>query len=575
MKTFSNIKRELRTLYKPKGFHKTRPTTAGDRPGTAETLDNRSAIQLAHVSSMPDVGLSGGKDGAKPYGDARSAEVDSQSPPGEHKILSQDAMVGSNNCDTVDKVSTKNEADESVPEKESRLEEDKTRGPQDFHEETDAGTFDNAEPLPNSELQAIRDQEYFLFDYEAPEDYTGGPPRLVCASDGVKEDCIALLMTFDLSTRIQIAIQGQRDFARAETAGIFKRQSLLRLERDVQREITSCKARLAILEEEEGEVEKPQAENEEAQKLNQQMRNLELMLEDVQARRQEVRTDVEVFRAENLRNLQAAVNAYLEEAFIAARLLASAEEEPEPEVEDLDIKQEYQGFCDRLAAFDDNLFEFAVPPLDISRKHLEAEPLSEEEEAKQAILQELYGLKENLDLARAEFDIREVRRDREFKENMEAAENGVATTDESPEAFDLRWVRHNQYLTRELINAEAAYAEKKREVQKAGIPIHFADAGSILDDTVDGGVQGTGYDVSVEQEMVTSKPSPTVRRWLSKVPDTDAGLVSDEARETRGDADEWEAEEVGISDSVSLVAEGKERARIDRWRKACLESKKE
>lgn len=74
---------------------------------------------------------------------------------------------------------------------------------------------------------------------------------------------------------------------------------------------------------------------------------------------------------------------------------------------------------------------------------------------------------------------------------------------------------------------------------------------------------------------MASVPSPTVRLWLDKVPEgVEVGSPSfgDGAR---SDTEEWEAEEVGISDSVSLVAEGRERARIDRWRKACVEEKQE
>lgn len=70
---------------------------------------------------------------------------------------------------------------------------------------------------------------------------------------------------------------------------------------------------------------------------------------------------------------------------------------------------------------------------------------------------------------------------------------------------------------------------------------------------------------------MASTPSPTVRKWLSKVPEGgETGSVGDYAQL---EADEWDAEEVGISDSVSLVAEGRQRSRIDRWQDACLAEK--
>ena len=87
--------------------------------------------------------------------------------------------------------------------------------------------------------------------------------------------------------------------------------------------------------------------------------------------------------------------------------------------------------------------------------------------------------------------------------------------------------------------------------------------------------EGHGYTISKEQELVASVPSPTVRRWLDKVPEgVEVGSPSF-GDGGRSESDEWEAEEVGISDSVSLVAEGRERARIDRWRQACVGEKRE
>ncbi|KAK5125485.1 hypothetical protein LTR85_000595 [Meristemomyces frigidus] len=63
--------------------------------------------------------------------------------------------------------------------------------------------------------QTIRQQAYIFIEPEEAEDYTDGPPRMVLAADGIKQ-CPALLMTFDLSAKLQRALRAQRDFARAE-----------------------------------------------------------------------------------------------------------------------------------------------------------------------------------------------------------------------------------------------------------------------------------------------------------------------------------------------------------------------
>ncbi|KAM0719617.1 hypothetical protein Q7P37_003747 [Cladosporium fusiforme] len=575
MKTFSNIKRELRTLYKPKGVHKARAKTPGARNTATETIDNGSAIQLSQVSSTPSVQKTEEKKDPKADGHGVKPEVDPQSLSNEDNESSpQVAEAEIGDAEPAREENTQGIHNETSPEDESRSREAEAGDSQSFEGEPEGHASEDPEFLSLEEAQAIRNRQYVSFKYEAPEDYTEGPPRFICGFDGIKEDCVALLMTFDLSTAIQTAIHGQRSFARASTAGLMKRQSLLRLERDVMLEISSCKSRLARLETQEN-VTDGQATSEEAQKQYQQRANLELMLEDVHIRLQHGRTNVKVYCAERLRRLQAEVGRRLEEAFVAAKLMAPEEEEEESEMEELDVEREYQEFCKRRARVHDGPFEVDVMPLDVSRKHLEAEPLTEEQEAHKVVLDDLYALREGVNSARAEFNSRDTRREQEFKENLQAGEEeGGVTTHESREAFDVRWVVHNQRLTRNLIDAEAAYAAKKREVFEAGIPVPFTDAGSEFGGTVGSVVEGLGYEPSIdEQEVAAPKPSPTVRRWLSKVPEgAEAGGAGDEAR---SDADEWEAEEVGISDSVSLVAEGRERARIDRWRNACLERRKE
>jgi len=296
----------------------------------------------------------------------------------------------------------------------------------------------------------------------------------------------------------------------------------------------------------------------------------ELAIDVVGRQRSKKKASVDVeMHAKQLRNRQAAVNAHLEEAFICAGLIAPYEEEPEPEIETLDISQEYLNFCRRLEGPDDFVFEDAVLPLDNNRDYQKVPPPSEEERARQAVINSLWAAKEALDLAHRDFDNRENDRAREYQTNVEAADRGEETTDDSPEAFDVRWVIRFRDLTRALIEAEATYADVKRMAFEAGVPLPFTDNESVFEVMGDG--IGYGYTISKEQDMMASAPSPTVRKWLSKVPE--GGETGSVREETQLEADEWDAEEVGISDSVSLVAEGRQRSRIDRWQDACLAEK--
>jgi hypothetical protein len=159
-----------------------------------------------------------------------------------------------------------------------------------------------------------------------------------------------------------------------------------------------------------------------------------------------VLTDVEV-QARKLRSLQAAANEHLEEAFVCANLLVQEEEEPEPETEDLDMAQEYEAFCRKLESVNDETFEDAAPPLDMTGEHLQVAPPSEEEQARQNVINALWASKETLDQARRDFEERDIRRAQELNANKVAAENGESTSDDSPEDFDVRRVQRYREIS--------------------------------------------------------------------------------------------------------------------------------
>jgi hypothetical protein len=98
----------------------------------------------------------------------------------------------------------------------------------------------------------------------------------------------------------------------------------------------------------------------------------------------------------------------------------------------------------------------------------EVPPPSEEEQARQAVINNLWAAKEALDLAHQDFDDRENERAQEYEVNVQAADRDENTTDDSPEAFDVRWVVRFRDLTRALIEAEAVYADVKRKAFEAG-----------------------------------------------------------------------------------------------------------
>ena len=606
MKAFTNMKRDLRALYKPRGKDARKRGRAQTLDGGAsEGLRATSAIQLSSVPPTPfgrdTMDMTEGANQQEPQisehqtppatelpdaQDATPTEKDETSHsdsvnPGhglqdEREVVNHTELSSSKSAHSEEEVTA---ATEPITLESSQSQKDVAEDTEPFNtegspnqemltEDAEASSFNEAqyqeEAMDVDDAQAVRNKAYLAFDCEEDDDYTDGPARFILAFDGVKH-CAALLMTYDLSKKIQKAIKGHHKYLRVENAAVSQRQALSRLENAVRQEIDSCETRVSILEE------KGLWLSEEVEKIEKQLENLRLMIDDVRARRQAVLANVE-FQARQLRSLQAAANAGLEEAFICANLMEQ-EEESEPESEKLDVNQEYEIFCRKLGNANDDYSDGNCSALDTNREHLEVPPPSEEEQARQQVINAIWAAKEALDLARRGFEQRENIRAREFQANQAAADRGAPTTDATPDDFDVRWVVRFRELTRDLINAEAAYADVKRSAFEAGVPWPFVDNETVLEAMDED--DGVGYTMSKEQELMASVPSPTVRRWLDKVPEgVEVGSPSF-GDGGRSESDEWEAEEVEISDSVSLVAEGRKRARIDRWREKCVPEKEE
>ncbi|KAI7351040.1 hypothetical protein KC320_g5226 [Hortaea werneckii] len=424
----------------------------------------------------------------------------------------------------------------------------------------DRGNADGSNADPNGQMsavctaadrdeqQAIRNESYIISTGEEPDDYTEGPARLVVASDGIKE-CVAVLLTWEFSAQIQQAVEAQRDHDRLRQKAVRALEVALNFEMNLESEIANHESRLSILETEEI------SDQERVVALQEELATLKSMLKDSC----ETRQAADVQRASDtaaLAEAQAGVIAVLEEAFVHARLVASNIADM-PNIPDLDLQTEYLKYRSAQHEDGDDTNASTVAPLDTNDEHLQAAPLSEEEQKTRDLADSFFTAQTRLHKAQDAFDSREMRREQEWQANVEAGIRGEEVQDATPEDFDDRWLRHTQELTREVIDAEAEVAEAKRAALEAGIGVANDEADSgFLDDVED------GYRLSKEQELVDTAAGSTVKGWLDRLPSDkldSPGFRSD------ADIDEWETRTVGISDSVSLVAEGSVRRRIDKW----------
>ncbi|GAB1743038.1 hypothetical protein NU219Hw_g8734t1 [Hortaea werneckii] len=398
------------------------------------------------------------------------------------------------------------------------------------------------------EQQAIRNENYIISTGEEPDDYTEGPARLVVASDGIKE-CAALLLTWELSARIQQAVEAQRNHDQLCQTAVRTLEVALNFEMDLETEIANHESRLSMLETEEI------PDQERIVALQEELATLKSMLKDSCEARQAADFQKSSETAA-LAEVQAGVIAALEEAFVHAQLVAS-DVANMPNIPDLELQTEYLKYRSAQHEDGDGTNSSTVAPLDTNDEHLQAAPLSEEEQRTKYLADSFFIAQARLQKAQDAFDSREMRREQEWQANVDAGIRGEVVRDATPEDFDARWLKHVQELTREFIDAEAEVAGAKEAALEAGIAVANDEADSgFLDDVED------GYLLSKEQEAVDTAAGSTVKGWLDRLPSDkldSPGFRSD------ADVDDWETRTVGISDSVSLVAEGSVRRRIDKW----------
>ncbi|SMY23876.1 unnamed protein product [Zymoseptoria tritici ST99CH_1A5] len=393
--------------------------------------------------------------------------------------------------------------------------------------------------------QSLREERYVRIHDEVEEDYTAGPSRLVLATDGLKEDCPALLMTLELSACIQQTIYAEREFAKEKQLALDQHFQLENLEWKVRREIEAHEYRRRKTDSEDNTVETPVSTS-----SAKEVDNLHLMLENVKQR---------ISTADVQRNTQAmilqecseALNACLEESFIAAEIVHPAVLEPEIDVEPLDLQQEYQAFCEQLREMEEGSQASSVAALNVTGDtYLLVPPqvLTPEEQAQADLKSAFFDARERLQNASYDFDQRETaRRDEQCR------------TDEDEETFDLRWLQHIRDLTREVIEAEEAFAAAKAAAKEAGLNLTLEYQSSGFAD-----VEGDGDCMSFDDELIGTAHIAKIGDWLS-------GVDADMSSEIAGSAevDDWEAKDVEICDSVSLVAYGPHRRKIDGWQQDC------
>ncbi|KXT02370.1 hypothetical protein AC578_215 [Pseudocercospora eumusae] len=189
-----------------------------------------------------------------------------------------------------------------------------------------------------------------------------------------------------------------------------------------------------------------------------------------------------------------------------------------------------------------------------------AESLPESENDIEGLLYDFDIYRQQLDAATEQFELREMQFDEELREYNDRVLAGSDV--ESLSEIELRQLQKSRELTRTLIEAEGEFDLAKAALLNAGIQPPGSDIASGFVDDVD-----DGYRISAERDWIVNVDSNRIHRWLGEIPD-ETQLESSESDDDSHirESDPWSAREVEICDSWSMVADGAQRRRIDKWR---------
>ena len=143
-----------------------------------------------------------------------------------------------------------------------------------------------------------------------------------------------------------------------------------------------------------------------------------------------------------------------------------------------------------------------------------------------------------------------------YSKNLAQGETETTRTE-----FDNMLLAEQRVVVGEVGDAERGLGEAMKWARELGVVVGgFEQESNFLDHVDD------GYRLSMEADMVAHVDRSRIERWMAEK--EDRPNHSEDV-----DVDEWEARSVGLGDSISVVAEGRERERIERWRRLCEENR--
>ncbi|KAF6228091.1 hypothetical protein HO133_007819 [Letharia lupina] len=364
--------------------------------------------------------------------------------------------------------------------------------------------------------------------------FTEGPSRFVLAKDG-SNDCVALLVNERFLAKLRDLFQENRDISALDGPLYHAKMDTTSIENSIQNAQESLKIAES---EEQAEKYKKSIEQQASELLN--IRHWKDKLEKEQSL---IKGNLELSRSHT--------QWVLETAMKEADLLGP--EKPLPAILLRDRETEY---TEEEVEVPNYAMPAQSPAVSVASDHEEVE-LSEEENQRHAAYDDFIDRSQLLDTVQADFDDQQ----NNYRENLamfqQKAEAGVSKMSRSD--FDRRSVQYGQQLTRALIDAEEEFEEAREHAQALG---------AIGSDHGQEFYYGAEYEESWPENKIADYNSSHdwgfIHDWMDNIPNATSQSDTESV-----EIDEWDAEEVDVNDSISVIDREDYRQDIERYRRIC------
>ncbi|KAF2491134.1 hypothetical protein BU16DRAFT_566047 [Lophium mytilinum] len=387
-----------------------------------------------------------------------------------------------------------------------------------------------------------------FFGEEEENDYTSGPAKMVVVNDGANASA-ALLLSYDLSKKIQDAVMGDRVLQELglqidqQRSNINAREqdlryTILRIDRKIERLELKFKKASKLTDEQVRETEEHRAA---ISDLEKQRADLELEDHDLRERWEAAQQRQQM--------LQREVNVIMEDVFVKCQLLPPQESFDGSQMEPFDGEGSDQ-FPDAPEGleFENHLGE--IP---------QAQNVTDDyQDVAMQASTNLEHRKGDLIRAQRSFDTYQTGYDASLQQYLSTQINRPII--DSQTEHDLLHLQRGRTLTRRLIDAEEALEAAEIAAKAARCPTNYFQESHFGDGTDD------GYRESQEAAIAAQVDRKKIEAWLAKEPANGDMRRPSEAK-TEPEVDEWSVDEEKPFDSVSVLAEGSRRKKIDKWRR--------